>query len=325
VPKPTAAEAAYTEIAAEMVQANKKLFTKGELPADLQPRTFMPEFMLEQGGAATDVAVVGGHNKDEFAKMKTDEADKPLKAHLIICEQQCDPAGRCTQGIFKLTSSTQSVTVAQGNGGSIVCKPALKPGSKLVAVGEWSPTQTPFNKGGDITDADVSIDSARTSVLTVKVTLPAGAPTPTAASPVFVKLQLETAESFLGESFGKGNILCVFRPKAAAGTQGSEVDFNDTAAHEEAHMWNQTPTPGKQPKSLKNHPFQHLGHGGSGSHCRHGATVAPGPVDFQNANEDKPQPQNGDCVMFRSFSAKCLHVFCPVCKPYMRLQDMSSL
>lgn len=324
-PQPTAGEAAYTEVAAEMVKANVKEFVKGDLPADLQDRTFMPEFMVSSGGAATDVAVIGGHNKDDFAKMKTDEADKPLKAHLIICEHQCDPSGRSAVGVHALTSNSQSVTVSQGSGGSIVSKPALKAGSKLVAVGEWSARNSPFSKGGNITDADITIESTRGNTLTVKVTLPAGAPAPTAAKPVFVKLQLESAASFLGESFGKGNILCVFRPKAAAGTQGSEVDFNDTVAHEEAHMWNQTPTPGKQPKSLKDHPNQHVGHGGSGSHCRHGATVAAGKVNWQDPKENTPRPENGDCVMFRSFSPKCLHKFCPTCKPYMRLQDMSAL
>ncbi len=326
VPQPTSAEAAYTEVSAEMVKANVKEFVKGDLPADLQDRTFMPEFMVSQGGASTDVAVIGGHNKDEFAKMKTDEADKPLKAHLIVCEHQCDPSSNKTPtGIFSLTAKSQAVTLSRGAAGPIICKPALRPGTKLVAVGEWSATKTPFTKGGDITDADISIEAARPNTLTVKVTLPATAPTPTAAKPVFVKLQMETAASFLGESFGKGNILCVFRPKAAAGTQGSEIDFNDTAAHEIGHMWNQTPVPGRQPKSLKDHPLQHVGHGGSGSHCRHGATVAPGPVDFQNPKEDKPRPENGDCVMFRSFSPKCLHKFCPTCKPYIRLQNMGAL
>lgn len=326
VPQPTAGEAAYKELSIEMVKANVKEFEKSELPADLQDRTFMPEFMLSAGGATTNVAVIGGHNKDEFAKMKTDETDKPLKAHLIVCEHQCDPSkNRTPTGVFKLTANSQAVTLSQGAAGPIICKPALRAGTKLVAVGEWSPSNTPFTKGGNITDADISIESTRSNTLTVKVTLPAGTPVPTAAKPVFVKLQMETAASFLGESFGNGNILCVFRPKAAVGTPGSEVDFNDTAAHEIGHMWNQTPQPGRQPKSLKDHPNQHVGHGGSGSHCRHGATVAAGPVNFQDPKEDKPRPENGDCLMFRSFSPKCLHKFCPTCKPYVRLQNMAAL
>jgi hypothetical protein len=324
-PQPTKAEAAYKEVSAEMNKSNGKVFTKSDLPADLQDRTFLKEYMLATGGANSDVAAIGGHNKLEFAKMMTTETDHPLKANLIICEYQCDPSGTCTIGIHTLKSNNQTVTVAQGSGGSIASKPALKAGAKLVVVGEWATVKTPWTKGGNITDANITIDSARTSTLSVKINLPKEAPAPTNAKPVYVKLQLETGEDFLGESFGKGQILCVYRPKAAAGTQGSEIDYNDTVAHEEGHMWNQTPRPAKQPKSMKDHPLQYVGHGGSGSHCRHGATVAAGAVNWQNKDEATPSPENGDCIMYHSFSAACSHMFCKTCKPYLQLQDMSSI
>jgi hypothetical protein len=76
---------------------------------------------------------------------------------------------------------------------------------------------------------------------------------------------------------------------------------------------------------MKDHPLQYVGHGGQGSHCRHGATVAPGPVNWQDPSEDTPSPANGDCIMYHSFSAACSHKFCATCKPYLRLQEMSSL
>jgi len=142
---------------------------------------------------------------------------------------------------------------------------------------------------------------------------------------VYVRLQVQTADGFLGESFGKGQILCVYSPTATPGDQGSELDFNDTVAHELGHMWNQTPKPGKAPASMRDHPLEYVGHGGQGPHCRHGAKVAAGPVNWQDDNEEKPSPRRGDCIMFHSFSSACSHHFCSTCKPYLQLQDMQAL
>jgi hypothetical protein len=325
VPDASKASAAYAQLSADMQKANTKEFLKTDLPADLQPRTFMPEYMLEQGTGNAEVAAIGAHNKNEFAKMMTKEAEHPLKAHIIVCEYQCDPAGPSSLDILAMTARTQSFTLGSGNGGSIVSKPPLEAGAKLVIVGEFATQRSPWTKLGNISDADLEIDPARGSTMDVKITLPAAAPNPTPAQPVFVKLQVQTAESYLGESFGSGQILCVYRPKAAAGAQGSELDYNDTVAHELGHMWRQTPGPAKVPASLNAHPLQYVGHGGQGPHCRNGAKVAAGPANWQNASEKKPSPRDGTCIMFHSYSSKCAHVFCDTCKPYLRLQDMSSL
>ena len=136
-----------------------------------------------------------------------------------------------------------------------MCKPALRAGRNLVVTGEWSKKLVPWHKEGDLTDANIDIDPGRASTLSVKIDLSrggTGAPVPSPSGMVYVKLQVDTAKDFLGESFGKGQILCVYRPAAAAGTQGSAEDYNDTVAHELGHMWNQTPEPrAQQPKSLK--------------------------------------------------------------------------
>jgi hypothetical protein len=261
--QPTEAEKAYKEVFGEVVKSEEKKFKKTDLPADLQDRTFLKEYMLKQGGANKDVAAVGGHNKNEFAKKpiydKTKPKGHPLKANLIICEFQCDPAtddsrnpAYTSLGKFKLTGNGQEITLAQGTGGAIVSKPPLRPNGKLVIKGEWSKKESPWAKEGSIKDVNIEIDRNRSSTLKVKVDLSkgtTGAPTPRDAKPMFIKLQLDTAESFLGESFGKGQVLCVYRPTASAGTQGSEQDYNDTVAHELGHMWNQTPEPTEQPGS----------------------------------------------------------------------------
>jgi hypothetical protein len=301
--RPTTAEAAYAEVFAEMLLASEKKFVKADLPADLQARTFMPEYMLKQGGGNGVVANVGDDsNIGQFstnAKMNLDvKPEHPVKGNLIVCEQ--------------------------GSGGPIVCKPAIKAGTALVASGEWSTTETPWNKGGNITDAEIVIASGRSSTLKVTVNLPAGAPTPTAAHPVWVRLQVQTAKDFLGWATA-GGIVAVYQPSASAGAPKSLVDFNDTTSHEFGHKFSQTPVPASQPASLKNHPLQYVGHGGSGPHCRHAATVAAGAVNWQNANQETPSPQDGDCNMYHRYSTSCSHKFCIVCKTYLQLEKMRAL
>jgi hypothetical protein len=279
-PEPKKAETAYKEVFADMVRSSEKKFKKEDLPLDLQNRTFYKEYMLQQGGGNTDVATVGSNNKTEFTKKQLFDKDipkeHPFKANLIICNYQCDAKDPCAEGLFKLKFNGDSLTMAQGSGGPIICKPPLKPGAKLVVTGEWSKKMSPWVKEGTISDGAVEIDSARGNTLTITVDLTKGAtgspPTPTVLKPIFIKLKVETGRGYLGESFGTGHILCVYRPTAAAGKQGSEVDFNDTVAHELGHMWNQTPTPSKQPDPMMNHPLQYVSHGGSGSHCRFGVT-----------------------------------------------------
>jgi hypothetical protein len=403
---PTNAETAYKEVFAEMIKSGEKKFVKGVLPVDLRDRTFYEEYMLKQGGGASIVATIGGNNKMEFIKKPVYDKDTPkehpLKANLIVCNYQCDPVSPSSMGRYPLTANNQEITLSKGGvGGSIICKPALKVGD-LVVFAEWSKTKIPWNKEGTISDQAIKIIAARSSTLAVNIDLTSGVtgspPVPSVANPIWIKIKLDSAENFLGESFGKGQILCVYQPGTPAGDQGSEADYNDTVTHELGHMWKQTPRPASEPYSLKVHPLQYVGHGGSGSHCRHDPTdyehsdtlsndvepetkiskkaaiarsvhevldtenfnkgysvlvngtsriiknivdathiefttaftaeineVVKQTVDWNDRNQEWPSPNKGDCVMFHSFSSRCSHKFCKTCKPYLQLQDMSSI
>lgn len=325
--EPTGAHDAYKAVFADMILANKAEFEKTDFPADLQDRTFRPEYHFKSGGGTSVVGNVGTSNVGEFftnAALKlVKPADQPLKDILIACEYQIDPMGSTPVALEKFTAASKSITLSStSSGGTIVSKPPVEAGATLVATGEYATVKTPWTKLGDITDADVTIEQARSSTLTVKVTLPSGAPAPTAAAPVWVKLSVRAGKSFLGWAPSQGGVVAVYVPGTPAGQSKSKEDFADTSAHEFAHQFNQTPEHGKQQPSLKNHPRQYVKHGGSGSHCRHGATVAPGPVNWQDATETSPVPQTGDCLQFHKYSSACKHVFCPVCTIHMQLEKM---
>ena len=153
--------------------------------------------------------------------------------------------------------------------------------------------------------------------------IPAAAPAPTAANPVWIKLQVETARNYLGWATA-GGVVAVYQPSASAGKPKSAEDFSDTTAHELGHKFHQTPRPTKQPSSLKNHPLQYRGHGGSGPHCRHGATVSGTATNWDDPTEKTPVPQDGDCIMYHRYSSMSSHKFCVVCQSYLQLEKMDS-
>ncbi len=311
---PTNAELAYKKVYAEMIQSSESPEYKFEedLPADLINRTIYPEFMLKYGGdELKEVVTVGNNNKYCFTKPPFYHSDIPkketLKANIIVCEYQCDSTETAT-ALWIISAYTQllTATMAEGDGGSIICSPALKKRKvndagqvvdtgHLVDIGEWDygylrsglvPSNPPqigdydWYIGGDIPDAGIEIEHGRGSTLEVEINLsefnPAPPTTITATNPIRIRLKLKSAEDFLGESFGKGQILSVYKPGTPKGQVFSIEDFNNTVAHELGHMWNQTPEKFKEPMILKPHPLRFIAHDEDGEdcgcHCRHGAT-----------------------------------------------------
>lgn len=339
---PTAAEVAFEEVFVEMSNSSKKKFFKIDLPNDLQNRTFYEEYMLKEGGGNSIVATVGSNNKEEFAKKpifdKDEKKEHPIKANVIACNFQCDAKGRTGIKVITLTANDQEVKMPD-DAGPIICKPPIKENTNLVVFGEWSKTKSPWKKEGNINDDAIIIDSGRSDTLKIKIDLAKGAtgspPVPTIANPIYVQLSVQTAKDYLGESFGSGQVLCVYQPGTTNPEQGSELDYNNTVAHELGHMWNQTPPlNGTVPKSLKDHPLRYEGHGGQGAHCRDGVkqymrttgqSGTPGPVDWSDKQQELPEPLEGTCIMFGTYSPKCNNKFCSTCKPYLQLQDMEKI
>lgn len=331
VPNPSSALTAYKKIFADMIQANKRTFAKADLPIDLQNRTFQPAYMFKANGGNGIVANIGEGNYKEFYKNAVSKlikpANEPLKDIAIIAEYQIDPAGATPLTPFVMTSRTQTFTLpGSASGGYIISKPPVAASQPLVVAGNWydiDPATAPLVPKGSLVDADVTITPTRLSLQDVTVTLPAAVPEPTVLAPIWIELSVNIGDDFLGWAPNpEGGVVACYDPAAKAGDSKSEVDYNDTVAHEFAHQFNQTPRPTNVQPSLKAHPWQHLGHGGSGSHCRYGAVVAPGPVNWQDPNEDTPEPDEGECLEYFRYSSDCDHVFCPVCQIHMQLEKL---
>lgn len=301
VPDPAASVAAYQRVFVELEKAESHKFKKADAPA----HTYYPEYMVKAKAGDKEVALIGAHNKDHFRGLFKAEADKPLKAHLVVCEYQWDPEGATDKVTINLKKNP-SGPIAMSR--SIV-KPALD--GDLVITGTWSTTSGPA-ASGDLTEDNIVIEKARTKTTHVKVRLPADAPVPTAAKPIRVELVLNGAAGYLGES-SSFQIIAVYDAT-------DEPDYNDTVTHEIGHSVNQTPEHGGQPKGMANHPKQYIKHGGIGPHCSEGAGTHPTAKD----EDGNAEFTSGKCVMFHSGSNKCIHRYCDICEPYLRLQDMSA-
>lgn len=330
-PDPAASVAAWKEVKVEMLPGDpkNKVINKADLPASLQSRTFYPNWMLVPGGGAGESAIVGDHNESKFFKAFKKEADKPVKAHLVICRHNWYPAAKATAWDTKtLTAGSRTVKFTWPRpAGAKVIKPAIT--GKVVAGGsKYRIKQGGKTKKYKISDADISIPNPRGNMREVVFTLPAGKPTPSAAIQIKVSLRVRYAESYLGMN-DKYKVLAVFDP-------GDVVDYNDTVTHEIGHGLNQTPGPKNKgdPKGLPPHPHYYWDiNGGQGPHCHTANGGGPGVLVNQVApfkrvrwgkkQQIKKRYLTGVCVMFDSGpQANAIHKFCDTCKPYVLLQDM---
>lgn len=312
VPDPAKSVTAYETVCAEMLKSNTREFEKADTP----DRTFYPDWMVNTGvGSDDEVAVIGGHNRDEFYKFFVVEADKPVKGHLIFCQYQWDPKDVSTLKDFDITTSPSAelaIPLADSRCG--IVKPALS--GTLVRHGSWS-SRAPaghadHGRTGTLTDADVLVEKGRSGLNVVKVKLPAGAPDPT-VHPVRVKLRLAYGKSWAGES-NVHQMLIKY--------DGNNDKLTQTISHEFGHGFGQTPRPTKQPKPLVDHPKQYDdAKGGQGSHCSTDATL-----DMTYPAYPSGLYTGGTCIMFHQLNPTgCKQLFCDTCDPYLRLQDFSAL
>jgi len=305
VPAPAKSVTAYAAVCADMLAATEVTFTKATAPAG----TFYPAYMVRKNGGDGEESVIGNHNRDQFYLKFSPEPGKPVKGHLIICRNQWDPAAAPTGLVNEslTTDPSAEITVALGQWNAGIVKPALK--GSLVSFGQW----TQGANSGAITDADIVIEKTRSGIDRFKVKLPAGAPAPTAAAPVNVKLKLNYGTYWGGES-NDHQMLIVY--------DGDDKAFNQAVSHEFGHGFALTPSDGKQTAPLTKHAtYYYNDQGGQGPHCHTDATLV---VDASTSSGKRWS--GGTCIMYHQLSPSvCKQVFCAACEPHLKLKDMSTI
>lgn len=311
-PAPTKSVTAYGNVCAEMIKADPKEFEKTDAPAN----TFYPDWMVNPGtGNDDEVAVIGGHNKAGFYNMFVAEAVKPVKGHLIICDYQWDPAnqtGLNTLEINKSPSDEIQINLGQWNAG--IVKPALS--GAFLSNGTWrskAPAGHPdHGRSGTLSDADIQVLKGRSSLNSIKVKLPAGAPDPTVHK-VEVKFKIAFGTYWGGESVAHQMLIKY---------DGGKKAYHQTVSHEFGHGFAQTPCPGDQPSPLGDHAAQYdTSNGGQGVHCHTDATI-----DMTSARHPTGIWRGGTCIMYHQLSPdNCTQVFCDTCEPYLRLENFKTL
>jgi hypothetical protein len=303
VPAPSKSITAYKTVHADMLATDEATFTKADAPAN----TFYPGWMVRSGGGDAEESVIGGHNREEFWKKFKAEADKPVKGHLIICQNQWDPAGE--SGLLTVTvnkNPTDELAIdLSGASNAGVVKPALK--DDLIVTGTWSGG----GKSGNLAADNILVTKGRSAFNRVKVSLPADAPNP-ATDPVTLQLKVRYGKFWGGES-DKHQMLIKY--------DGGDAKYYQTVSHEFGHGFGQTPPDGKQTAPLAKHGKQYVGRGGQGSHCSTDASeVADAKVAGGKRHKD------GTCIMFHQLNpGGCKQLFCDTCEPYVRLQDFSAI
>ena len=262
--------------------------------------------MVTKAGGGGNVLLVSDLNKNSFFTGLADEADKPIKVPILVCDAQWD-TGPDTNAFNSGWVTAWPVTAATNR---LLVKPYLDGGALLVS-GEVQCT-APDGGGGwvtgptaQLTEANLTIDPGRGAKFKeVVVNLPAAVDNWVNANPganvAVVGLVLRGAKGpYLGESFGK-NILAVYEPAEAA-------DFQNTITHELGHGFQQTLRAGKQVAAAPALKTQYISYDSdgmsTGSHCNH---------------------STNKCVMYESGPiVGSLNRYCDDCHPYLLSLDMT--
>lgn len=297
------AEGIFERVGAKMEKTANNVQVSRATVNGIVPQAIYPEYMVKLNGGNNDVLVISDSNKAQFFNGCVAEADKPIKIPILICDAQWDPDGATAEvDLGTRDASTYPLNVGTDK---LIIQPCLQGGNIMVtgtwAAAEWDAAANAGagawvnRRNGLLSDADFSVDPARSSLYTITVSLPA-AVNPVAGTEVSVKFSVNGASGpYLGEySSATKKILAVWDPK-------EPVDFQNTIAHELGHAFHQVKS--NYAGGLPPHKWQYVH---QGSHCKYD-------------HKDK-------CLMYESGPIKgSFNRFCPDCAPYVMIEDMNQL
>jgi len=309
---------AYKQVCAEMVAAAKRdvSYTKDQLnakEANIAARTIYPEYMCVKGKESdAGRTIIGRHNEKAVRKFLSASAKEPVKMHLMFCDAQWDPAGFSSPIRKKIGhNKSQAKTTASG----AVVKPALQ-GNLLAAGAKWYALRAngtrDNTKTGNMDDSFIEIPKKRSAQFNeITIKLPANVVKKSSGGGIEVEFQIASAGAYLGDSDG-WQITIVGEGYGLAKSM-----VTSTVSHEEGHAFWQAPkypdNAGSLPKSFNNAEKATLKvYQDAGWHCSNGATPWGGGIY-----------QYGPCVIATRTDKKS-RKWCGICRPFLRLQDMST-
>jgi hypothetical protein len=308
---------------ASTIAAFEKTFAVLELdndvefaPASAPAGTFYEEWQAKVSGGDKKVGIIGGHNSSHFYGLYTTNAKKPIKAHLIVCEHQWDPAGATPLQTFTLSKRESDELLLTGvSWNSALVNPPLTGPLQVGGNGSWkseAPSGHPdYGRFGVLTNANFLITKTRSDLAGFKIKLPDSAPDPT-VHPVKVTFTLNYAKFWGGESNGYQIIITY---------DGNAPTYHMCVSHEIGHSLHQTPIDGTHPAGVPDLPtFYTNDKGGQGEHCSFEATLVVDPDTTSGTRYHE-----GTCVMFHQLTNSCKQIFCKNCTPYVRVQDLAKL
>jgi hypothetical protein len=278
-------------------------------------------FMIQALGGTGDALVISDLTRDSFFASYAASAERPVEMPILIGDAYLrhnlrtgGPAQSDATNLARIPRGNFPVDLALSCTGLsllYIVKPCVNSAS-LVVSGTWKVYQLePDNsrtlqRTGNWVDADITLESGRAGVNSVRVHFPSTAPTDVAWDPAKTRvdisgLVIRGARAILGMSTKVNGVsvnVAVFDPDEAD-------DFQNTIVHELGHAFVQVPkgNPANAMAGIPAHPKQ--ADEGFGNHCR--------------VDTDK-------CVMYDSGPiVGSYNRFCDTCHPYLLAQDMTKL
>jgi hypothetical protein len=298
---------AYADVKAVMEAATPVVMSRSDALA-VQPPVIYPKHMVSYYQDLTtgrysnnypndmsDALVLGDTNRSDFMVLATPEPDKPVmlavvNAHALWADSGIAPGvGRtwtdASQFPIDLDVEDEAIDPPI-QGGTLLAAGMWEAEDRDVATGQWIDYRS-----GHLAPTDIWLDPGRDDPRSVRVGVPNGVVVAAAGTRIqIIDLAVRSGITFLGTAYVDGIVNSY--------TPNDLQDFVNTIVHEVGHKFGQVPR--STPPGV---PLHSLQYSKSGSHCKY---------------------QNASCIMYASGSQPgSLNKFCPVCHPYVLIQDMS--
>jgi hypothetical protein len=301
----------YDDVKATMEAAPAIEMKRSDADA-IRPRVIYPKHMLSYyvdtatnayksnyPGDAADGLAVGDATESKFFALVKKTSERPVQVPMLNAHGLWVGDDTTAAQTTPWTELPAAAFPLPFDAAKELLDPPLQ-GGTLLAAGRWEAEDwdPAANAGagawvnarnGALAAADLSLDPSRSDPHTFQVGQPARL-VPAAKTRVrFTGVQLRGAVSYLGTSYADGIVNCY--------TPNDEVDFINTINHELGHSFKQVTK--VRPAGVPAHAHQY---DRQGSHCNY---------------------QNKSCLMYES-GPQAVHLdrYCPVCHPYVLVQDM---